>query len=145
MIVDIGYFSLLAALVLTVFVVVASIGGIRTNSNNLIQSVRYSLVVVFLLVGLSYLSLTYAFVTDDFTVRFAADHSSTDLPLFYKFTAVWAGMHGSLLLWELILSFFAAVVALRYHKTNREILPHTLLVLGIISLFLLFLLVLCTK
>ena len=141
MIVDIGYFALLASLVLTVFVVVACVSGTRTNSNNLIQSVRYSLVVVFLLVGLSYLSLTYAFITDDFTVRFVADHSSTDLPLFYKFTAVWAGMHGSLLLWELMLSFFAAVVALRYHKTNREILPHTLLVLGIISLFLLFLLV----
>ena len=141
MIVDIGYFVLLAALVLTTYAIVADLFGIRLNSNNLIQSVRYSLVVVFFLIGIAYLSLTFALVTDDFSVRFVAEHSSTDLPLFYKFTAVWAGMHGSLLLWELILAFFTAVVAIRYHQTNREILPHTLLVLGIISFFLLFLLV----
>lgn len=141
MIVDIGYFSLLFALVLAVYIVIASFAGVRRNSYNLVLSVRYSTLVTMILVVVAYLSLTYAFLSDDFSVRFVAQHSSTDLPVFYKFTAVWGGMEGSLLLWELILVFFIFIVAFRYRKTNQEILPYTLIVLNLISLFLLFLLI----
>lgn len=141
MIVDIGYFSLLSALVLAAYSIIVLATGIKRDSHNLILSARYSAVAILLLVGVAYLSLTYAFVVDDFSVQFVARHSSTDLPIFYKFTAVWGGMHGSLLLWELVLSFFIATVALRYRTSNREILPHTLIVLNLISIFLLFLLI----
>ncbi|MBU2646805.1 heme lyase CcmF/NrfE family subunit [bacterium] len=141
MVVDIGYFSLLSALVLAVYAIVALSAGIRRNSYNLILSARYSAVIILVLVALAYLALTFAFFNDDFSVRFVAEHSSTDLPGFYKFTAVWGGMHGSLLLWELILSFFTATVAFRYRKSNQEILPYTLIILNLISLFLLFLLI----
>lgn len=141
MVVDIGYFSLLSALVLAAYAIIVLIAGLKKDSANLIQSARYSSVAVLVLVVLAYISLSYAFMTDDFSVQFVVQHSSTDLPGFYKLTAVWGGMHGSLLLWELILSFFIATVAVRYRQTNREILPHTLIVLNTISLFLLFLLI----
>jgi len=141
MIVDIGYFSLLFALVLAVYAVVTLYVGIRRNSRNLILSARYSSMVILMLVVAAYLSLTIAFINDDFSIRFVALHSSTDLPVFYKITAVWGGMEGSLLLWELILAFFIAIVAFRYKKTNREILPHSLIVLNLISIFVLFLLI----
>ncbi|MCP4754675.1 MAG: heme lyase CcmF/NrfE family subunit [Proteobacteria bacterium] len=141
MIVNIGYFALLAAMVLTLYAIIACLSGIHRNSHNQILSARYGLIVAFLLVVAAFFSLCYAMVTDDFSVQFVAHHSSTDLPTFYKFTAVWGGMQGSLLLWELILSFFTAVVVFRYRETNKEILPYTLIVLGLISLFLLFLLV----
>ncbi len=141
MVVDIGYFSLLSALILAIYAIIALTAGINRNSHNLMLSARYSSVTILFLVAVAYLSLTYAFIANDFSVQFVARHSSTDLPTFYKFTAVWGGMHGSLLLWELILSFFIAVVAVRYRSTNRDILPHTLIVLNLISLFLLFLLI----
>ncbi|MBT4087581.1 MAG: heme lyase CcmF/NrfE family subunit, partial [Deltaproteobacteria bacterium] len=141
MIVDIGYFSLLCALVLAAYTVITLYAGIRRNSHNLVLSARYSSMVILILVAAAYFSLTFAFIRDDFSIRFVALHSSTDLPLFYKVTAVWGGMEGSLLLWELILAFFIAIIAFRYRKTNREILPHTLIVLNLISLFLLFLLI----
>ncbi|NQU64603.1 MAG: heme lyase CcmF/NrfE family subunit [SAR324 cluster bacterium] len=141
MIVDIGYFSLLSALVLAAYTIIASYAGVRRNSYNLVLSARYSTMVSLILVAVAYLALTQAFLSDDFSVRFVAQHSSTDLPDFYKLTAVWGGMEGSLLLWELILVFFTAIIAFRYQKTNQEILPYTLIILNIVSLFLLFLLI----
>ncbi len=132
---------MLSAFVLAAYAIIVLAAGIRRDSYNLILSARYSSIAILVLVGVAYLALSYAFLNDDFSVRFVARNSSTDLPGFYKFTAVWGGMHGSLLLWELILAFFTATVALRYRKTNQEILPHTLIVLNLISLFLLFLLI----
>ncbi len=132
---------MLAAMALAFYSIIATILGISKNNQNLIQSGKNSLLIMFLMVLAAYLSLTYAFASDDFSVRFVAMHSSTDLPFYYKLTAVWGGMQGSLLLWQMILGFFTAVVVMRYRTTNHEILPHTMLVLSLISLFLLFLLV----
>ena len=56
--------------------------------------------------------LEVLFLTDRFDIYYIATHSSRDLPTGYKFTAVWSGMQGSLLLWALILSgfiFFAVI------------------------------------
>ncbi len=131
---------MLAAMILVFYAIIVCVTGIQRNNHNLIQSAAYSLIVSFGLVVLAFLALCHAFAVNDFSVRFVAEHSSTDLPLFYKFTAVWGGMQGSLLLWELILMFFTTIVIFRYQKTNRDILPHTMVVLSIISLFLLFLL-----
>ncbi len=141
MIVDIGYYALLAALVLTLYGIFAGLSGVHKNSENLIASFRTALLVVTGLVVVAFGSLVYAFATDDFTVRFVANNSSSDLPLFYKITAVWGGLEGSLLLWQVILVIFTAVVALRYKKSNHETLPYTLLVLAFSTLFLLFLLI----
>jgi len=141
MIADIGYYALLAALVLTGFGIFAGLSGIHKNSNNLILSFRYSIVAVFGLIAVSYASLCNAFLTNDFTIKFVANNSSTDLPLFYKMTAVWGGLEGSLLLWEIILISFTAIISYRYRHSNRETLPYTLIVLQITTFFLLFLLI----
>ena len=140
MVIDIGYFALLASIGVVLYSIAAAGVGIAKNSGNLIQSAHNALLAKFALVCIAYAALTYAFVTDDFSTRFVAMHSSTDLPLFYKITAVWGGMEGSLLLWETMLSAFTAIVIVRYSKSNSEILPHTVVILASISLFLLILL-----
>ena len=63
------------------------------------------------------------------------------MPLFYKITAFWGGMEGSLLFWALVQSGFAMVAAIVYQRTNRELIPYVLSVLNGIMVFLLFLLV----
>ena len=141
MIIDIGYYTILVATVLSVYTIICSLAGIHRDSQNLIQSSLYSQVFVFIAVAGAYLALSYGFLSDDFSVRFIAENSSTDLPSFYKLTAVWGGMRGSLLLWELILSLFTVIVIIRYRASSRDILPYTVIVLSTISLFLLFLLV----
>ena len=141
MIVDIGYYAMLASMVLALYAIIASVLGIYRNNQNLVQSARVSSLAIFALIVVAYFALSYAFATNDFSVQFVAGHSSTDLPLFYKLTAVWGGMEGSLLLWQGILSLFTAVVVLRYKTVNHDILPQAIAILSTISLFLLFLLV----
>ena len=141
MFIDIGYFALLASCGLMLYAIIALALGIKYDKGELILSAKISFIAKFLLIALAFASLTYSFIVDDFSIQFVANHSSTDLPVFYKVTAVWGGMEGSLLLWELILSFFTVCVIINYHKINRDILPYSLIILGVISLFLLFLLV----
>ena len=50
-------------------------------------------------VAISFAALTWAFVTNDFSVKYVASHSNSALPLYYKITAVWGSHEGSLLLW----------------------------------------------
>ncbi len=61
---------------------------------------------------LSFLCLTWAFIQDDFTVKYVANHSNSLLPEHYKISAVWGGHEGSLLLWALILAGWAFSVSL---------------------------------
>ncbi len=56
--------------------------------------------------------LTQAFVTSDFSLRIVAVNSHTLKPMLYKVAGVWGNHEGSLLLWVLILTAFAAAVAL---------------------------------
>ena len=52
---------------------------------------------VFLL--LAFAVLTRAFLVDDFSVLYVAQHGNTQLPDVYKISAVWGAHEGSLLLW----------------------------------------------
>ena len=48
------------------------------------------------------------------------------MPLFYKITAFWGGLEGSLLFWILVQSFFTVIVSLKYQITNKEIFPYVI-------------------
>jgi c-type cytochrome biogenesis protein CcmF len=57
--------------------------------------------VVFVLIAV-------AFLTDDFSLSVVGQYSAKDLPVFYKFSALWAGSSGSLLFWAVLVSLFFA-------------------------------------
>ena len=59
----------------------------------------------------AFAALAHAFLTDDFSVVLTANHSHTELPLFYKFGALWGNHEGSLLLWVLVLSLWTFLLA----------------------------------
>jgi len=65
----------------------------------------------FLLIGISYLCLTHAFVVSDFSFAYVAQNSNTALPLVYKISAVWGAHEGSMLLWATILAGWGFAVA----------------------------------
>ena len=93
----------------------------------------------FLFVVVAYVCLTWAFVTDDFSVALAANHSNSLLPLVYKFTAVWGNHEGSILLWSLILAGWTFAVTLYSSQLDDRTLARVLGVMGLISCgFLLF-------
>jgi cytochrome c-type biogenesis protein CcmF len=65
----------------------------------------------FLLTALAFASLTYAFVTSDFSLRLVTLNSHTAKPMLYKVSGVWGNHEGSMLLWVLILTLFGATAA----------------------------------
>ena len=58
-------------------------------------------------------ALEVALVTHDFSLRYVAENGGRDVPLYYRVTALWAALEGSLLLWLLVLTGLTLVVAAR--------------------------------
>jgi cytochrome c-type biogenesis protein CcmF len=100
---------------------------------------RPGAVWVLLLVGVSYLALTAAFMRDDFSVLYVAQNSNTALPMAYKIAAVWGGHEGSLLLWILMLVGWMAAVAGFSRHLPLPVLARIVSVMALVSVgFMLF-------
>lgn len=92
------------------------------------------------LVGTAFAILTWAFVVQDFSLRYVATNSNSLLPVVYRYSAVWGAHEGSLLLWALILSLWTAAVALFSKSLPEQVVARVLGVMGIINVgFLAFL------
>ncbi|BFM49284.1 heme lyase CcmF/NrfE family subunit [Marinomonas sp. THO17] len=141
MFVEIGHFSLILALFFAVALACLPIVGYFCTNLVLLATARPLTLVMSVLVMLAFLALTWAFVSDDFSVLYVTQNSNSQLPMRYKISAVWGGHEGSLLLWVLILSAWCSAVALRIRSLPSEIGPLVLSVLGwVASGFLAFLL-----
>ncbi len=95
-------------------------------------------------VTLAYAILTLSFLQDRFDLAYVAGHSSRDMPPWYKVTAVWGGMEGSMLLWAVILGGYASVAMLIHRRRHPYLVPHAAAVLQAIMLFFLGVMVFAT-
>ncbi|MFL2744037.1 MAG: heme lyase CcmF/NrfE family subunit, partial [bacterium] len=138
---DVGTITLMAAFAVCVYGTVVPHLGVRSNNWNLIRSAQNASILSFLLIAIASAALLQALVLSDFSLRYVWEHSSTDMPLFYKVSSFWGGLEGSLLFWVLVQSFFSMIVAFRYQYSNREIIPYVIATLNAILAFLLLLLI----
>ena len=94
-----GQFALILALCLSVAQgVLPTIGLIRKDL--LLQRLAVSGArSQWLFVSIAFAILTYSFLSNDFSVVYVANHSSTRLPWLYRLSAVWGAHEGSMLLW----------------------------------------------
>ena len=67
---------------------------------------------------LSFVALEISFLTDDFSVLYVASNSNPNLPIYFKFAALWGGHEGSLLLFLLILSSWILTFVI-FHNDHR--------------------------
>ena len=111
MIVELGHFAVMLALVLSVVQGALPLWGADCGQPALMQTGCRAAVCVFWLTLLGFAALVYAHVMDDFSVLNVALNSHTQKPLLYKITGAWASHEGSLLLWVLILTGFGAALA----------------------------------
>ena len=139
MIPEIGQFALILALAMALSQSVLPLFGASNGNASWIALAKPSARAQFLFLVVAYVCLTWAFVTDDFSVALAANHSNSLLPLVYKFTAVWGNHEGSILLWSLILAGWTYAVTLYSSQLDDRTLARVLGVMGLISCgFLLF-------
>ncbi len=141
MIPELGHFALiLALLVAAVQGVLPLIGAHRGNAAWMALGRSAAQTQWFLIVA-AFVCLTYAFVNNDFSVLYVAEHSNSQLPTVYRVAAVWGGHEGSLLLWMLMLSSWMLAVSLLSRALPEAMVARVLGVLGLVSFgFLLFIL-----
>ena len=141
MIPELGHLALITALIVAVIQGVLPLVGVFSGNGRLMALARPTAYAQFAALAFSYACLLQGFLTNDFSVRYVAEHSNTLLPTFYKVAAVWGGHEGSMLLWVLILSIWTVAVAVFSRRLPREMLTTVLAVMGLISIgFLAFLL-----
>ncbi len=112
MIVEIGHFALILALLVATAQMVLPMWGARVGDARLMALGDSAAVAQFALLIIAFLALTHAFVTSDFSVANVTINSHSEKPLIYRISGVWGNHEGSMLLWVLILALFGAAVAL---------------------------------
>ena len=135
----IGSFALILALLAAAYAFVAGIIGIRTRHPLLIKSARNAGMAIFPLVTLGVGCLVTLFFQNNFSMAYVAEHSNRALPVYYKFSALWAGQEGSLLFWSWLLSIYAFIALFVNRKKHPELMPYVGVILGGIQLFFLVL------
>ena len=111
MIVELGHFALILALMVAVVQAVLPLWGAQARNGALMGLAAPAAVAQFLLVAAAFGVLTWAFVVSDFSLAVVTANSHTLKPMLYKISGVWGNHEGSLLLWVLILALFGASAA----------------------------------
>ncbi len=136
-----GYAALVLALVACLYSIIAYISGLRGSRQRLLDSARKSLFAASALVSLAVVVLLIALVSHYFRIEYVYAYTSTDLPLPYLISALWAGNAGSLLFWSWLLSLCAAVVVLKKQARAKELVPYAAIVIMVVQVFFLILLI----
>ena len=139
MIAELGQIALILALILALVQAALPMWGAARNDAALMAVARPAAYGQLLFLAVAFALLTSLFVIQDFSVLYVARNSNSLLPMAYRFSAVWGGHEGSLLLWVLILGIWTAAVARLSHALPQPVVARVLAVLGLISVgFLLF-------
>jgi cytochrome c-type biogenesis protein CcmF len=93
----------------------------------------------------SFFCLMIAFLTNDFSLIYVADHSNSLLPWYYQMCAVWGGHEGSLLLWVTILAIWGGAVAMFTRALPLDMLARVLSIMGMVSVAMLSFVVLTSS
>ena len=124
----------LGQLALSLALAVALAQGILPLANTAWGDVaRSAAQVQALLVAFAFGCLTYAFVSNDFSVQYVALHSNSALPLPYRVAGVWGGHEGSLLLWVLMLGVWMSAVSFFSARLPEDMAARVLGVMGLVS------------
>ncbi len=135
---EIGYAATVAALVLAVWGSAASAIGAASGRPTLRRSSERAAIGVFVLVTACMLLLVYAFLSFDFSVRYVAANTNRGTPFYYRVTALWGALEGSIILWTWMLALYTLIVVAQYRRRQPEFYPWVLSVmLAVAGFFLL--------
>ena len=138
---DVGHFALLSAFFCTLNSLLAGGWGVASQSGVLfksskfaaaaITSARRTLLLAAIFVFIALLRLIQLFLQSDFQNLYVWQHSNLAMPWYYRITAVWGGMDGSMLLWASIMGLFIGLLLLGKRKIPAELLAWAIPVLAV--------------
>jgi cytochrome c-type biogenesis protein CcmF len=142
---EFGFFALMAAGMVAVLQALVPLMGVLCRQP-LWQQLAPSLACAQMLaMWVSFFSLMGAFLHNDFSLSYVAEHSNSLLPWYYQMSAVWGGHEGSLLLWVTILATWSGAVALFSRVLPLDMVARVLSILGMVSVAMLAFIVLTSN
>ncbi len=141
MIPELGHMALIVALAIAFIQATLPLYGAQTNKPAMMAIARPAALAQALMMAISFLCLVYAFLDNDFSVAYVAHNSNTLLPTMFKVSAVWGAHEGSLLLWAMTLSIWAAAVSIFSKSIPTDMVARVLAVIAFVGIgFMLFML-----
>jgi cytochrome c-type biogenesis protein CcmF len=134
MIPELGHLALIIALCLAIVQATVPMVGAARGNAVWCAAARPLALGQLTFVVLAFSCLTHAFVTNDFSVLYVADHSNSRLPLQYRIAGVWGGHEGSLLLWATMLCGWTAAVAFFSRHLPEDMSARVISVMGLVSI-----------
>jgi cytochrome c-type biogenesis protein CcmF len=134
MVVELGLFALIVALLLSVAQAWFGLAGAHLGNRRWMAAARPAVTGQWVFVALSFAVLAWAFYKNDFSVLYVANNSNSALPTFYRFTAVWGAHEGSLLLWALALSTWSVLVGAYSRNLPATFASRVIGTLGVVSI-----------
>ena len=148
-----GSFSLLLALALSAYALLSGALALYAiaqqqksgrafafSPERLRETSRRAGIASFIAVSCAAFALIWAAFTNDFSVDYVLHHTNRDLAPIYKFSALWSGQEGSLVLWAWLLTGYGFVLRLR-HKTDVTLYAYASTIIAAIQVFFLLLLI----
>ncbi len=134
MIAEFGQLALVIALLMAILQAVFPLAGAALKVPIWMAVARPAARAQFLFLAVSFYCLTQSFISNDFSVRYVAEHSNSALPLMYRIAAVWGAHEGSVLLWALILGLWTAAVSIFNRGLAEPFVARILGIMGLISI-----------
>ncbi|MCK4585743.1 MAG: heme lyase CcmF/NrfE family subunit, partial [Gammaproteobacteria bacterium] len=120
---------------------VVSIAGAQTGTRSWMEMARPAAQAHFIFIVVAFGCLMYAFINNDFSVKYVSTVSNSMLPIQYRIAAIWGGHEGSLLLWALLLGIWTLAVSHFSRNLPIEMVSRVIGVMGLISVgFIMFML-----
>lgn len=132
---DFGHIAIVAAFVVAVYAAVVAPLSVRLKMPELGASAHNAVYGVAMLMLVASATLLTAFLTNDFSIRYVAEHSSREMPLSLVAAAFYGGQAGSLLYWGTTLSIFSAIVAWQQRRTDRTFMAYVHMALMVVSAY----------
>ncbi len=138
-----GSFALIIALALAAWNLLAGALALRLiatgrqasiSPERLADTARRAGIAGFVAVTAAAFALVWSVFADDFSITYIMEHSNRALPAAYKFSALWSGQEGSLLLWAWLLGAYGFVLRLT-HKQDVKLYAYAGAILAAIQVF----------
>jgi cytochrome c-type biogenesis protein CcmF len=132
---ELGYAATVVAFGLALYASAAAAGSALGARPALLESAERAAIGVWVLVTACMALMIYAFLTFDFSVRYVAMNTSRGTPFYYRITALWGALEGSIVLWTWMLGLYTLIVIAKYRRHQASFYPWTLAVMAAIASF----------
>src|SRR6058998_563730 len=130
-----GNLALWLALLVGIWGALAGFVGGARGQPELGQSARHAVFAMCAALFVAVFSLEWALFKHDFNVEYVAAYTSRNLPVFYTWSALYAGQKGSLLFWATVLTVFGSLAQLLTAGRHRVYLPYVAGVTAVVAAF----------